>query len=129
MISDHPLPHVASQAFRPGHSGPDPETSTQIIVVHVHQQGSKGYKKLRKAIKDLKEILMATAADFAAGFARIDTATTAIADLLRQISTQVGSMTKDEEEAAKAKLNSIADTLEAMAANPVNPVPVPVPTP
>lgn len=76
-----------------------------------------------------QRIIMSTLAEFEAGFARIDTATTAIADILRDIGGQIGSMTKAEEDAAKARLEGVAVALEALASQgPTNPVPVPVPS-
>lgn len=72
---------------------------------------------------------MATAEQFTAGFARLDAATTAVATLIRDLiaKQQAGGMTAAEEDAAQARLLAAADALEAMAASPTDPVPVPVP--
>ncbi len=68
---------------------------------------------------------MATVAEFEAGFQRIDVATTKIAETLRVLSGQIGSMTTEQEEAARVRLSAVADALEALAAQgPSNPVPV-----
>lgn len=70
--------------------------------------------------------IMATLEQFNAAFARIDKATTAIGEQLKNIA---GSMTTPEEKEAHDKLLALATTLEAMAKVPENPVPVPVPEP
>jgi hypothetical protein len=107
--------------FHVHHELPHQETDAELKVV---------LEKITSSILSLKEILMATAAEFTAGFARIDAATTAIATLIRDLiaKQQAGNMTADEEAAAQAKLLQVADSLEAMASTPTDPVPVPVPT-
>lgn len=76
----------------------------------------------------LSRQIMATVSEFQAAFERVDAATTKIAETLRTISGQIGSMTADEEEAARVRLSGVADALEALAAQgPANPVPVDAP--
>ena len=106
------------------------------VRVHlpVHAGGSEQMAKLvesASSILNVKEILMTTAADFQAGFARMNAATTAIAELIRALiaKQQAGGMTAEEETAVFNQFNAVADSLEAMAATPTDPVPVPVPPP
>lgn len=100
------------------------------IHIHIYHHGASADPSLLAAINELKGLIMTTAAEFNAGFARIDAATTAIGQLIRDIvaSQQAGSMTAEEEEAAQTKLLACATALEAMATNPTEPVPVAVPT-
>lgn len=87
--------------------------------------------KIVSSLTQLKEISMATAAEFTAGFARIDAATTAIATLIRDLiaKQQAGGMTAEEEADVFTQFEAVATSLEAMAATPTNPVPIPVPAP
>ena len=96
------------------------------VRVHDHEL----YELLARMLASLQRIeglIMTSLQDFQAGFARIDTATTAIAERLRTLSQNLGGMTPAEEDAAKAQLDALATTLEAMGANPDQPVPVEVP--
>ena len=117
--------------FRQGHDDkPDPVE----INVTIRQSDASGLAELKTLIlalsaqlSQVKESVMTSAADFQAGFARIDKATSLIAERLKALSANIGSMSADEETAAKAQLDALAATLEAMGANPDQPVPVPVP--
>lgn len=88
-------------------------------------------RAINLSLVELKELTMTTAAEFTAGFARIDEATTKIAALIRDLISkqQAGGMTEEEETAAQDKLLLVASALEAMAATPTDPVPEPVPEP
>jgi hypothetical protein len=97
-----------------------------FIRVHDHEL-HEVLCKILVSLERLELIMATTAAEFTAGFARIDAATTAIAERLRTLSAGLGGMTPAEEDAAKAQLDALAATLEAMGANPDQPVPVPVP--
>ena len=79
------------------------------------------------SLSKLEQKLMATTAEFQAGFDRLNQATSQIATILSNISANIGNMTKEEEDAARDQLNAAAASLEAMAASATNPVPVPVP--
>ena len=83
--------------------------------------------KILESLQRTERLLMTSLQDFKDGFARIDAATSAIAQKLRDLSGQIGNMSAADEDAAKALLDSAASALEAMGANPDNPVPVPVP--
>ena len=72
---------------------------------------------------------MTTAAEFTAAFAKVDVATSDIAARIAKLSSNIGSMSAEEEDAAKAELDRITATLEAMGKDPANPVPVPLPAP
>lgn len=71
-------------------------------------------------------IRMATQAEFAAAFERVNAATTAIATLLRELRDALasGGLTAEQEAEQLAKLGQVADALDAMAQNPTNPVPI-----
>lgn len=99
------------------------------VDIHIHGDPAieRGLTRIFEALADLKGIAMATQAEFEAGFARVDAATTAIAAILRDLAGQIGSMTSAQEDAARDRLNAVASTLEAMAVTPTNPVPTPVP--
>jgi hypothetical protein len=73
-----------------------------------------------------EKMIMATLAEFQAGFQRMDQATSQIAARLKRLSDQIsaGGMTPDEEAQAVAQLNAAASALEAMGKEPENPVPV-----
>ena len=81
--------------------------------------------------RQIEEARMATEEQFAAAFERLNTATTAVANLIRQLRDDLasGGLTPEQEADKLAKLGLAADALEAMAQNPTNPVPVPVPEP
>lgn len=99
---------------------------------HYHQGATADdLRAIHSTLVDLKDRIMATAQQFQEGFARIDTATTAIAALIRSLveKQQAGNMNEAEESAAQDKLLQVAASLEAMAVKPADPVPVPVPTP
>lgn len=102
------------------------------VYADVHLYDGEQAKKLDKILARLstiKEILMATAAEYQAGFDRVDAATSNIATLIRTlIDRPLGGMSSAEEDAFKAKLESVAGSLEAMAATPTNPVPIEPPT-
>lgn len=110
-----------------------PNATIHIAVadLHVHNHGvaASELHALFKQYQRLEKLIMTTSAEFTAGFARVDAATTAIAALIRDLiaKQQAGGMTADEEAAAQTKLLAVADALEAMAATPTDPVPVPVP--
>jgi len=75
----------------------------------------------------MEKLMTTSLQDFKDAFARVDTATTAIAARLKALSDGLAGMTPAEEEEAQAQLNALAATLEAMAANPDDPVPVDLP--
>jgi len=110
------------------------EVKFSPLHIHIHSRTPEDgdLRSLVLAIAEnltsVKETIMTTAAEFTAGFARVDAATTAIAALIRTLLDRpFGGMTAAEEDAAKAQLDAIATSLEAMAATPIDPVPVPVP--
>ncbi len=106
-----------------------PSVSITVESLNVHLPSGAVEAKLDTIIAN-QEIIMSTVAEFEAAFARIDTATNQIAAILRDIGTQIGSMTAEQEDAARTRLEGVATALEALAASgPTNPVPVPVPTP
>jgi hypothetical protein len=74
----------------------------------------------------LRRLIMATKEEFEAGFARVDAATTGIANVIRELIAKIeaGGMTAEEEAAVLARLGQSADALEAMAVTPEDPVPV-----
>lgn len=98
------------------------------IRVHDHELHELLFKMLA-SLHRLERLIMTTTAEFQAGFARIDTATTAIAERLRTLGEGLAGMTPAEEDAVKAQLDALATTLEGMGSNPDDPVPIPVPTP
>lgn len=106
----------------------------QPIEVNITVKGASDIGELKHLIQSLviatgqlKEKVMTSAAEFTAAFERVNVATSAIAERLRTLSGQIGSMSGAEEDAAKAQLDQLAATLEAMGATPDNPVPVPLP--
>jgi uncharacterized protein YukE len=123
--------------FRQGRDDMNAPIEINVTIKSDSASGDAGdLKTLIKALaaqltQVKKEILMATSAEFQAGFDRLNTATSQIATVLAGISANLGSMTKDEENAAKAQLDAAVASLEAMAASATNPVPVepPVVTP
>jgi len=108
------------------HRPPTLHEQLEHVLVHLHEQRAE----FTCQFDQLKGLIMATAAEFTAGFDRVDAATNAIAALIRTLveRQQSGSMTAAEETAAQNKLLQVADALEAMAATPTDPVPVSVPT-
>ena len=74
---------------------------------------------------------MTTKADFDALIDRLNTATSKAAAILKDLRDKLaaGGLTADEEKAVQDKLSAVADALDAMAADPTDPVPVPVPEP
>jgi hypothetical protein len=111
---------------------PDPiEIHVTLDIKGLEASGAGELKALIQhltaIVNTAKDQIMTSAADFQAGFARIDKATTVIAERLRTLSQNIGSMSGAEEDAAKAQLEALATTLETMGANPDNPVPTPVP--
>lgn len=103
-----------------------PSISIKVEQLHIHSGDSAA--KL-DAILATQEIIMASNAQFETAFDRINVATSAIAQLIRDLiaNQQAGNMSAEEEDAAQAKLLACADALEAMAAEPTNPIPKPVP--
>lgn len=90
-------------------------------------QAQEIFQELR-SIRRMTETIMATQDQFKAGFARIDAATTAIANKLRELKDIIGSsMTAEQEDAARADLERVAAALETMASDPTNPTPLPIP--
>ena len=89
------------------------------------------FKEQRRSSVQIRrnlETIMTTLEDFTKAMERLDAATTAIAEKLRETATSISDgMTLDEEEAAVARLNSLADSLEAMAQSVDDPVPLDVP--
>lgn len=73
--------------------------------------------------------IMATLTEFETAFARVDSATTAIATLIRDLTAQLvtGGLDAAQEQAIFERLGGAATALEAMAVTPTDPVPVPVP--
>lgn len=104
-------------------------TAPSSVILERIGEVSESVSVLAIKLTQVKEIVMATAEQFTAGFARLDAATTAVATLIRDLiaKQQAGGMTAAEEDAAQARLLAAADALEAMAASPTDPVPVPVP--
>ncbi len=95
------------------------------------------YAKLDRMAKDenahyrnLKGMIMASKEQFEAAFARVDTATSGIAKVIRDLIAKIqgGGMTAEEEAAILAKLDQSATALEGMAVDPTNPVPTEPPT-
>jgi hypothetical protein len=70
--------------------------------------------------------IMATLVEFEAGFARVDAATTAIANLIRDLTAQLaaGGLNAAQEQAIFDRLGLAAGALEAMAVTPTDPVPI-----
>lgn len=106
------------------------------LHLHIHHHGdgdgeqAKKLDKILANILKLEKLTMATAAEFQAGFDRVDAATTGIANLIRTlIDRPLSGMSTAEEDTFKAKLEQVASSLEAMAATPTDPVPEPVPDP
>lgn len=107
------------------------EINLNVTIKHIDPSGlGQSAKLLNEILRQLTRMevkIMATAAEFTAAFAKIDAATTLIADRLRTLSTNIGSMTAEEEGSARDQLEALATTLESMATTPTDPVPVPVP--
>jgi hypothetical protein len=70
---------------------------------------------------------MATEQDVLALVTRLDAATNAVAATLQSLRDQIadGGLTKEQEAAAVASLDGAIARLEALGANPENPVPEP----
>jgi hypothetical protein len=68
---------------------------------------------------------MATQADYDALIDRLNAATSKVAGVLRDLRDKLaaGGMTADEEAAELAKLGAVADSLDALGADPTNPIP------
>lgn len=102
-----------------------------IFTIHVHTHGATAeeLKAIHASLICIKELIMITAAEMTAGFDRLDVATSAVADLIRNLvaGQKAGNMTEAEEDAAHARLLMAADALEAMGKAPGDPVPIPVP--
>jgi hypothetical protein len=107
------------------------------VDIHLHDETKAGgysdlclkLNAIAESQQEIKELIMATAAEFTAGFAKLDAATSAIAARIQKYidAVQTGNMTDAEEAAALATLGGAVTALEAMGKDPVNPVPVPVP--
>lgn len=110
------------------------------VDIHLHDETKmEGYSDLCLKVgalaetqslkfQELKELIMATAADFQAGFAKLDAATTAIAARIQKyIDAKQSGMTDAEEAAALVELGRLVAPLEAMGKDPVDPVPVILP--
>lgn len=79
-------------------------------------------------LREIKGTVMATQQEFQAGFAKIDTATNALAARIEALVASLKSgLTPAEEAAALAQLEALVPVLEGMANDPGTPVPVPVP--
>ena len=77
---------------------------------------------------DLRNLIMTTAAEFQVAFAKVDTATSAIAARIQALLDRpLSGMSAEEETALKAQFDVLVTSLEAMAVTPANPVPVPPP--
>ena len=74
---------------------------------------------------------MAMKDNFEVGFTRRGAATTQLAERIRVLTDKIktGGMTAEEEAAAWAKFDPLIASLEAMGADPGDPIPVPVPEP
>lgn len=101
-----------------------------MFDIHIHHRADE--KKLCEILKTVRVIehkinnIMATLQDYKNEFARINTATTNIADDIRRLIEKIaaGGMTDAEEAEALTELRAIADQVEAIASTtPEDPVP------
>lgn len=111
------------------------------LLLGIDTPDSTIIEELRSAIEGLKmsmreltlwrQTVMATLEQFTAAFARIDTATTAIADRIKKLEDSIKNMglTAAQEDTLLGQLSGLADSLDAMGKEPTNPVPVPPPPP
>jgi hypothetical protein len=78
-----------------------------------------------RIIRRTMEAILATQQQMQDAIARLNTATTAVADRLRRLAEQIenGGMTGEQENAAVAELNTLADSLTSMGQDPADPVP------
>lgn len=99
-----------------------------LIDIHVHVQNPDG-KEILHELKQLKNILMATSAEWTATFVEMKAGLTNIAaDITRLTeSVQGGSLSQAEEDAAFAELRGLADQINTIAA--VTPEPETPPQP
>lgn len=97
-----------------------------LINIHISGDYAELEKKLNKIISFNKHI-MATLEAFETALSRIDTATTNIAEQLRELKEQVtnAGLSAEVEAQVLSRLETAATQLEAVGASVENPVPDP----
>jgi ABC-type transporter Mla subunit MlaD len=105
------------------------------IAIHIHGTDHSGRShEILKKLGDLVAIIqqlqgkvstMATKADFDALVASVNTATNNIATRIAALEAKIatGGMTADEEAGVLSELSNVRQSLEALGADPNNPVP------
>lgn len=103
----------------------------QITVRVIQGQPDSEVLKLLKELKIINTNIMAKQEQFDAVITRIDAATTAIADQLRDLKEQLtnAGLSAEVEAAVLARLETSATQLEAVGKDPENPVPEIPPAP
>jgi ABC-type transporter Mla subunit MlaD len=108
-------------------------------VIHIHVHGDRGDRpsEILEKLGDLGAVMhqlqrkvstMATKADFDGLVAAVNTATNNIATRIAALEAKIaaGGLTGEEEANVLQELGNVRSTLEALGADPANPVPPPV---
>lgn len=107
------------------------------IHIHVHDDHRDRPSEVLRKLGDLATLIqqlqrglstMATKQDFDALVVAVNTATNNIATRIAALEAKIaaGGLTGDEEQAVLQELGNVRATLEALGADPTNPVPPPV---
>lgn len=99
-----------------------------LIDIHVHVQNPDG-KEILHELKQLKNILMATSAEWTATFVEMKAGLANIAADITRLTEAVqgGSLSQAEEDAAFAELRSLAEQINTIAATTPEPETPPQP--